>query len=247
MEAAKAGHLECLERMRQEGRLLSSDSQERKSAGEARRAELWDASLVGCKAGQAHALKWLFRDGWPASVDATSKHSLSGLAQPREGRSMEELYILGMNYRDEWFLAEVNLCRFALQTPDTACLEALLDAGCRSEWMCPMAALEGREAHLALAATRGYCCDARTLYVAAKAGNLTMLWAAHGNATVAMSLLDKATRDIVSGCLSAAAEAGSVECLRALLDWFECDRYFWSAMVAAIRAGHLDCLQELAR
>jgi hypothetical protein len=96
----------------------------------------------------------------------------------------DELHILGMDFSDEWFLAEINLCRFALQTSNTACLEALLDAGCRSEWMCPMAALEGREAHLALAAGRGCCCDGRTLYVAAGTGNLSMLRAAHRHATV---------------------------------------------------------------
>jgi hypothetical protein len=92
MEAAKAGHLRCLERMKCEGRLLTSNSDERKTAGEVRKAELWDAALVACKARQAHVLKWLFRDGWPASVDATHKYSLSGLAQPLAVRCGRDMY-----------------------------------------------------------------------------------------------------------------------------------------------------------
>jgi hypothetical protein len=254
MEAAKAGHLGCLERMQHEGRLLSSCSQERKSAGEVRKAEFWDASLVACKAGQARVLTWLFRDGWPASVDATSEYSLSGLAQHLDRCKVQGLYIPGMDYRDEWFLAEVNLCRFALQTPNTACLEALLDAGCRSEWMCPMAALEGREAHLALAAGRGCCCDARTLYVAAKACNLSMLLrVAKRHATIAKSLLYQCEYGITTVCLQAAAEVGGIECLRALLDcskdWSESELYWLlrAANAAAVRAGLVDWLPELTR
>jgi hypothetical protein len=247
MEASRAGHLGCLERMEQEGRLLRSHSQKRKSAGEVRRAELWDAALVAGEAGQAPVLKWLFRDGWPASVDATSAYSLSGLANPLELCKLKELCLVQMRYQDEWFLAEVNLCRFALRTPDTACLEALLDAGCRSDWMCPMAALEGREAHLHLAASRGCCCDARTLYFAAKAGNLSMLRAAWRHAADAMGPLDQGPRAMAIQCISVACEGGSVECLHALLDWFVSDRYFHYANIAAVRGGQLDCLKELMR
>jgi hypothetical protein len=164
MEAAEAGHLLCLKRMKQEGRLLACKGRLRRVAGEARRAELWDAALTACKAGQAHVLSWLVNCcRWPSSVDATSEFSFSGLAQLPEGGKLGELDIPRMQYKDEWFLAEVNLWRFALQNPDTACLEALLDAGCRSEWVCPLAAVEGREGHLALAVRRGCCCDERTI------------------------------------------------------------------------------------
>jgi hypothetical protein len=243
MEASKAGHLKCLERMKREGWLLTSNSEERKSAGEVRKAELWDAALVAGEAEQVDVLKWLFRDGWPASVDATSEFSLSGLARPLEPCNMEELYIPCMRYRDEWFLAEVNLCRFALRSPNTACLEALLDAGCRSEWMCPMAVLEGGEAHLALAASRGCCCDARTLYVAARAGNLSMLRAAHRNATDAKGLFDDFF--VVHDCIHAAVKGGSEDCLCALLDWFQRGRYLSTVDQALVKAGRLAWLQEL--
>lgn len=69
--AAAAGHVGCLERLDSEGHLLSSNAQERGAAGEARKAELWDAALVAGHAGHAHVFKWLFRAGWPAFIDAT--------------------------------------------------------------------------------------------------------------------------------------------------------------------------------
>jgi hypothetical protein len=209
-------------------------------------------------------LTWLSRDGWPATVDASPKWSVSGLAQPLSqpfrDTTCNELCIPGMRYRDEWFLCEANLCRFAMQASSTACLEALLDAGCRSDWMCPMAALEGREPHLALAAERGCACDARTMYVAARACNLDMLRAAHRQATLQAgphcggNMRDCFKENVVVRCIDAAAQGGSVECLGVLLDWFKSD---WSenefeiassyAAEAAAGAGHVSCLQELTR
>jgi hypothetical protein len=76
-------------------------------------------------------------------------------------------------------MPELDLYRQAMRNPTSACLEALLEAGCRSVWICRLAAQEGKPAFLALAASWGCPCDAVALRIAARAGNLPLLKAVH--------------------------------------------------------------------
>ena len=65
----------------------------------------------------------------------------------------------------------LDVYRQAVRNPMPACLEALLEARCRSVWICRLAAQEGKPAFLSLAASQGCPCDVVTLGIAAKAGN----------------------------------------------------------------------------
>lgn len=245
--------MECLRRLQEAGRFLGLSDPERECAGEARKTEIWDAALAACKAGHAKVLSWLFSAGWPDLIDAAVPWYLSDLAKPRGKGNWEDLYIPGMPYKEGWFLPEVKLYRYAMKHPDTACLEALLNAGCRSDWLCPIAALEGRERHLACAAARGAVCDARAMYPAAARGYLGVLQAAHQHATIkagvpfGSSLTEWCGRDKVRCCLEAAAQNGHADCLGSLLTWFPDDSLWEPASFAAARAGHIHCLAELRR
>jgi hypothetical protein len=249
IEAAQAGHIPCLERLKEDGRLLTTDhyfrsSQNKELSWEAQKFELWDAALVACKAGHAPVLTWLFGNDmalWPSVVDAKPAHSLSGLAQPLEWSQEEKLHLPYID-RHDWYHVEVNLCHFAVINPSTACLKALLKAGCRSLWICLLAAREGREEHFALAVQHRCSCDPATLYFAAKGGNVNVLQAAQRHAKVALILFN---HDCV---ITAAAKGGRLECLRALLDSFGSEeRCLLPAARAAVEGGHLDCVQELVR
>jgi hypothetical protein len=80
-----------------------------------------------------------------------------------------------------------------------------------------------------------------------------MLRAAIQYVTVTKSWHDRSpsTRErdryVIMECFVATAEGGSVECLCALADQFKTPERLFKAAVAALRVGHLKCLQELAR
>lgn len=71
------------------------------------------------------------------------------------------------------FPGEVELYSHAMRAPE--CLEALLEAGARSAWICRAAALEGRADLLAMAVQNGCPCDPKCLFIAAREGQLAVL------------------------------------------------------------------------
>lgn len=256
--AAAAGHVRCLERLRTQGKFLGSEVGERAGAGEASKAQLWDAALKACERGHAHVLRWLFRGGWPASVDASPDWLLTDLARlPLGWGSRDEFYIPGMSYGGGW-LIEVNLCRYAMRDPSTNCLKALLDVGCRSDWMCPLAALEGCEERLALVVEHECTCDVKAIYVAARGCSLRMLEAAcwhfinQASRDWAEFLCNSCGRRTLDKSIEVVAKKGSAACLEALLSWFYPVAFaHLEAMQAAARGaaerGHVDCLEVLQR
>eukprot|EP00884_Botryococcus_braunii_P000686 jgi/Botrbrau1/10618/Bobra.154_1s0008.1 len=145
------------------GEFLPFKSPKWQSAGEARRAQAWEAAALACSADRVNVLEWLFEGGWPpsASADAIDAWRLKGILCTLDymGNSvlgMPKDVILGFEY-DLYFHPVRN------NTP--ACLEALLEAGCRSQWLCAIAAEEGEDARLMLAASRGCPCDWRMLKI----------------------------------------------------------------------------------
>jgi hypothetical protein len=176
--AATAGHLHCLQGLQERGQFLSLDSPERGSAGEVRKLQVWDAALSACQAGHARVLSWLFASGWPAEIDAYIPWHLWDLVKPEHWDDSKLPYvkvIRGLLPEERLFLPELELCRYAMRNPEPACLEALLNSGCRSRWMYVMAALEGRGDRLDLAAEQGCQLDFLSLVLAAQEGHLPIL------------------------------------------------------------------------
>lgn len=146
MEAAREGRLECLQRLRLEGRFLDLyKRRKRAAAGEASRAEAWLAALAACEAGHAHVLRWLFRYGWPRFFDAEPPWHLHDMADPwfeKFGIApqldlVNDANCIGSLWRQPelpCFPPEVALYRSAMRAP--ACLDVLLEAGARSPWIC---------------------------------------------------------------------------------------------------------------
>eukprot|EP00884_Botryococcus_braunii_P021156 jgi/Botrbrau1/7724/Bobra.0159s0156.1 len=62
--AARAGHLRCLQRFSKAGSFLHPGSDAWGTAGEARKAQVWEAAGLACGANHAHLLRWLFKGGW---------------------------------------------------------------------------------------------------------------------------------------------------------------------------------------
>eukprot|EP00884_Botryococcus_braunii_P011272 jgi/Botrbrau1/20145/Bobra.0173s0047.1 len=174
-DAARAGHEHCLERLGRAGEFLPLDSPDWAAAGDARKAQAWEAAAVACSADRAPLLRWLFRAGWPKSSDVVAPwnfpdsfswwHCLQTASRQKFGDFIPE--------------HEYELYYHAVRSSTTACLEALLEAGCRSPWLCTIAAAEGQEARLRLAARAGCPCDIRVLDIAARSGRLAVLEAAY--------------------------------------------------------------------
>eukprot|EP00884_Botryococcus_braunii_P000241 jgi/Botrbrau1/10217/Bobra.0362s0007.1 len=223
MEAARAGHATCLGRMAKEGQLLA---------------------------------------GWPAAIDADSPWTLPHVWNDWEGK--ERIWaILGdlprnRAHADRPSFLELELLHTAVQCTAPTCLEALLDAGCRSPWICNLAVIERKESFLRLAADRGCPCEVRAVYFAARSGSLPILKVVYSLARVASGAAlrgfslkrdDGALTWLLNRSAVAAAGGGHAECLEALLTWFgkcgvDAKRHVCEA--AASRC-HLECLKVLQR
>eukprot|EP00884_Botryococcus_braunii_P021970 jgi/Botrbrau1/8457/Bobra.0237s0074.1 len=185
LAAARAGHTKCLQGLAEAGRFLPLGSPDRAAAGELRRLEVWQAAITTCRAGRRPTLSWLFASGWPSSIDAAltwQTRDLVDLHELMDRRDLAETdrVISEVCCSETPFLLEVDLYRHALRKATPEYLEVLLEAGCRSVWICRLAALEGKGAFLALAAFRGCPCDLIALKFAARSGNIPLLWAAMG-------------------------------------------------------------------
>eukprot|EP00884_Botryococcus_braunii_P005788 jgi/Botrbrau1/1520/Bobra.0107s0008.1 len=156
-------------------------------------------------------------------------------------------------YTEKHFLLELDLYRYAMRNATPACLEALLEAGCRSVWICRLAALEGNAAFLALAANWGCPCDLIALQFAACSGDLLLLMAAHSAALLqngalfcSVGKLSDAEAGIRQAAYLAARE-GHAACLGAFVGWFGKSAVSnYHASISGAR-GHLNCLQTLQR
>eukprot|EP00884_Botryococcus_braunii_P000405 jgi/Botrbrau1/10365/Bobra.146_2s0004.1 len=132
LEAAGAGHIHCLERLQQEGQFLGLGSPDRRTAGEARSAQAWEAADAACRANHSSTLKWILAVWRPSRRTPAKLWCL---------RSTEDWDFT----RDAGFYCpahvelpsqhEFLLYRSVIRSPTPACLEVLLDAGCRSPFL----------------------------------------------------------------------------------------------------------------
>eukprot|EP00884_Botryococcus_braunii_P022367 jgi/Botrbrau1/8814/Bobra.0335s0004.1 len=259
MDAAEAGHLQCLQSLSEAGRFLPLGSPDRAAAGESRKLQIWDAAVASCSGDHPHMLSWLFESGWPSEFDAVLPWHMGDLLESRDllmedwPVKVEKGWIsIDTEYQElrNQFLPELNLYRLAMWNDTPACLEALLKAGCRSVWICRLAAEEEKADFLTLAASWGCPCDPTALWVAARSGNLPVLEAVHSAASLPNGFLSHGTADLsdyATLCIEEAAEAateiGNAACLAALLEWFG-----KAAATSGISLdGGLDCLHAVQR
>jgi hypothetical protein len=144
-------------------------------------------------------------------------------------------------------LTELALYYYAVKRDSPACLAALLDAGCRSEWLCTMAAFNQKHDFLGLAVSRGCPLNPWVLLIAANTGQQPFLEAVYLELEQSKNPWCMNSTDLSrKAAFGAAARgpAGGMEALRASLahDW----RLWHIAEVAASR-GHLECLEILQR
>eukprot|EP00884_Botryococcus_braunii_P010225 jgi/Botrbrau1/19203/Bobra.0077s0106.1 len=215
VDAARAGHLHCLGDLCEKGLFLSLDSPDWATAGEARKSQAFEAAIAGCSSGHAGILAWIFSSGWPPDLQAMP------------------------------FVLEYKLYCCAVQQPTPSCLEALLDAGCRSAWISHIAAREGKADVLALAAKRG--CPYNFPEVsdcAASSGDHAVLERVLASDHVMHYLAGWLFGGTLMGSLtSLAASNGHWECLE-LLKRAGCMEWSPAAQSAA-RSGRLQILQNL--
>lgn len=210
-----------MERLAEVGAFLAFASPARQSAGEARQAQAWEAAALACSTNHPRLLNWLFSRGWPDSMDKTVLGYLkdnvpmrlmrSGApGGPADGILLEHEYELYWN---------------AVGNRRAACLEALIDKGCRSPWICAIAAAQGRKEHLRLAARGGCPCGWLALSAAAVSGHLPVLEAAFNDSAEYFdswknSASSRDRRDAINVLLNRVAEEGHADCLGFLLREF---------------------------
>eukprot|EP00884_Botryococcus_braunii_P013447 jgi/Botrbrau1/22102/Bobra.0206s0028.1 len=255
--AAEAGHLQCLEGLLEAGRFLPLHSPNRASAGEVRKLQCWDAAIASCRADHAHMLSWLFEGGFPSRIDAVLPWHMGDLLERRdlvkEGWPQKVVGESGSSFT--FFMPELDLYRQAMRNPTSACLEELLEAGCRSPWICRLAAHEGKPAFLALATSWGCPCDIEAVRIAAGSGNLLLLKAAitrglPSNGNPSHDDTEKLPEDVAVAVCNAAASAaknGNEDWLSTLLSEFGEAAVDRRGLALAAWRGHLGCLKVLER
>eukprot|EP00884_Botryococcus_braunii_P002730 jgi/Botrbrau1/12458/Bobra.0169s0006.1 len=262
VEASEAGHVDCLWLFRKSGRFLPFGIYNRAFAGEARRDQAWQAVSAACRAHQPHALGWLLASGWPTGTKELAVGDLQDTVSSWDG-------VRGWEYPRPEKLAlpplhELNVYRRVMKSPTSACLEVLLKAGCRSPWICAIAADEGKADFLALAAKRGCPCRLWAMPAAARSGNPTVvlaLYEAWRHYNAAAPFL-RCARDIEEEeewiwiSVREAAHLGHASCLEALLRCFgkwesvHCsfqENLVETAVMCAARGGHVQCLDVILR
>lgn len=137
-ECATRGHVQCLEKLTREGRFLPFDSPDRKAAGEARRLQAWEAAVAACEAGHDRVLKLILK-GWRPTIDNDVPWHLCDFLptlteEERDFSRANRLPGLPAS------IPEFRLCRAVVNAPSFACFRRLLSAGCRSPWLCILAA-----------------------------------------------------------------------------------------------------------
>eukprot|EP00884_Botryococcus_braunii_P002729 jgi/Botrbrau1/12457/Bobra.0169s0005.1 len=144
-----------------------------------------------------------------------------------------------------------------MQNATSACLEVLLDSGCRSPWICAIAADEGKAAFPALAARPGCPCPLWAMPAAACSGNPAVVRNLHqawmrctaANPLQRCHFLDDAW---VRTSVWKAADLRHASCLEALLHCFGSRQWLLrglveTAVTCAARGGHVECLDVILR
>jgi hypothetical protein len=259
MAAASAGHLHCLKSLQQGGLFLGLDSPDRGSAGELRKLQVWEAAHSACEADHAGVLSWLFASGWPTEIDACIPWHLRDVVAREHWDIWKLKYMQGFTFTlspEKMFLPELQLYRYAMQKRSPACLQALLNSGCRSKWVSDMAALEGRDDFWDLAAEHGCPVDLRSWLIATRKGHSPILQrlldqglssaarATHKDRIFALQTDEISV--VLQTCARDAAEGGHTDCLAALWNTgFLRQKDVGLAIIAAMQRGHLACLQVL--
>eukprot|EP00884_Botryococcus_braunii_P005287 jgi/Botrbrau1/1475/Bobra.178_3s0031.1 len=233
LDAARAGHTQCLQGLAEAGRFLPLVSPDRASAGELRRLEVWQAAITTCRAGHRPTLSWLFASGWPSSIDAAlswQTRDTVDLHQVMERRTLVEKdrLISEVCKGERPFLLELDLYRHAMRKATPECLEALLEAGCRSVWICRLAALEGNLGEAGSAHIRH---AARLVASEGHAACLGALLSWFGNSAVSFWLAESIGERGYLNCLQTLQRAGCLDVVE--------------AADGAARGAQLDCLQYL--
>eukprot|EP00884_Botryococcus_braunii_P018384 jgi/Botrbrau1/5229/Bobra.0172s0092.1 len=257
--AARAGHTQCLQSLAEAGRFLPLGNPNRAAAGEFRKLEFWQAAITTCRAGHRPTLSWLLASGWPSSIDPLllwqTRDTVNLHHLMERGDLVEKDSLISDACKSEKpFLVELDLYRHAMRKATPECLEALLEAGCRSVWICRLAALEGNAACLALAAAWGCPCDLIALRFAAYSGDLTLLMAAYsaarlpnGELCAGVGKLSEAQSKHISHAVQFAASKGHAACLVALVGWFEKSIVGLGLADTVAVKGDLNSLQTLHR
>jgi hypothetical protein len=285
-DAVRAGHFVCLWRLGEKEEYLNFNVYARKwvLAGEARQAQPWEAAALACKNEHSLMLQFIlmairpttleydtvrlplysFADvglPWPTTAKIVPWHMRGNLYNSRSLRNWltgePEDIILDIEYA---------LYFHAVQGHTTDCLEVLLNEGCRSPWLCAIAAALGKPDRLKMAARRKCPCDWRMLEIAALSGRLDTLEAVYevGSDTYQPGFMffslrarwANVPRHKIAGLMESVVALGHAECLGALLGWFGYEAsdvlvllYFQRRSPATIAAasGHLNCLHLLQR
>eukprot|EP00884_Botryococcus_braunii_P007213 jgi/Botrbrau1/16493/Bobra.0142s0087.1 len=248
VDAARAGHLHCLAQLCERGLFLPLDSPDWASAGEARKCQLFEAAIAGCSSGHADVLASLFSSGWSKLRGMFPGHMQDLWEQPEDF----EKAFPGLMIREPFCLAYKLYCS-VLQQSTPSCLEALLDAGCRSAWICRIAAREGKADFLALAAKRGCPCDSWVWEFAASTGKLAVLELLASDCAMRIIAYKVGVdHDGISdyACMMVrltgfAASHGQWECLQ-ILERAGCTRWR-NAAESAARTGQFQCLRNLVQ
>eukprot|EP00884_Botryococcus_braunii_P011703 jgi/Botrbrau1/20533/Bobra.145_2s0082.1 len=243
VDAARAGHLHCLGLLCEEGVFLPLNSPYWVSAGEARKCQVFEAAIAGCGSGHANVLAWLFSSGWPSDFDAIFPVHTQDLWEQHEDFATA---FPALETDTEPFCLEYKLYCCAVQQPTPSCLEALLNAGYRSEWICRIAAREGKADFLLLAAQQGCPCDWWVWEFAASTGKHAVLeLLASDNPTCRILNKDCKMKSVCPWLKLpvVAASKGQWECLQILISAGHTDVV--AAAEGAARAGQLQILQNL--
>eukprot|EP00884_Botryococcus_braunii_P008602 jgi/Botrbrau1/17743/Bobra.0127s0008.1 len=241
VDAARAGHLHWLDQLCKEGAFLPLNSPDWASAGEARKRQVFEAAIAGCSSSHAHVLAWLFPSEWP-SIEAMCRWDTQDLwEQHRDFAAAFPALMTDF----EPFCLEYKLYCCAVQQPTPSCLEALLDAGCRSRWICRIAAREGKADFLALAAKRGCPCDLDVWKFAASSGQHAVLEVLAFDHAICRDLkeLFKKRGYFLEDLHDLAAANGQWECLQILERAGYLDMSL--AAVPAACAGQLQILRNI--
>jgi hypothetical protein len=243
----------CLQRRRIDGTFLPLDAPDRASAGEARKAQAWEAAAAACSACHSHVLKWTFSSGWPSAVDCELPWHSQDLVEAYD--DFQGIQV-PLGYAPIPGPFERELYYYALQHGNLPCLRVLLDAGCRSPWICAIAVWYENMVALNLAASRGCRCDSLASEVAAAMGRLDLLQIVHcirvrGHGTwsgpQSSDLELKLFRQHIQRMYVLAAKDDCVERLEALLCSVPDSDASYAAARSAVEKGHVRCLEALQR
>eukprot|EP00884_Botryococcus_braunii_P008462 jgi/Botrbrau1/17617/Bobra.0166s0053.1 len=272
VDAARAGHLHCLDQLCKQGHFVRTDNPDWPCAGEARKCQAFEAATAACSSGHTDVIAWLFPSGWPLKLLEIFSWDTQDLLEQHEdfAKAFPDLKL----DREPLFF-EYKLCCSAVQQATTSCLDALIDVGCRSAWLCRIAAREGKASFLALAAKRGCPCDFWVWEFAIRTSNHAMLklletdkamrsiarmghnggglsWmdrlvhlaVSHDNWEGLQSLMRAGYTDL-AGAARMAAASGGLQCLKNLVELDPRLLLEYNLLLEATSSGSLACLEFL--